>query len=859
MGLKNVRRLLDSFAPESYTLFLDPDRDSLKLTGVVTIKGRKTGRPSQRIAFHQHGLTITKATIVKHDKKGDQTMEVTRINHQRSMDEVRLHTGTMVYPGAYTVELHFKGLISDDIHGVYPCRYEIDGVHKMLLATDLESHHAREVFPCIDEPAAKATFDLTLASPLHETAISNTPSKYQEEKDGKLHTTFETTPRMSTYLFCFVYGDMQYAETKTKDGVQVRVWATKAHTPAALEFSLDVAKRSIEFFNEYYGVPYPLAKCDLAALPDFSAAAMENWGLITFREPFLVAEPSTASQSSRELTTLVICHEMSHQWFGDLVTMKWWDDLWLNESFANVMEYVGADALFPSWHVWNTFAGQEGLAAFRRDSIAGVQAIRTDVHHPVEIGTLFDPSIVYAKGGRLINMLLNYIDKDDFRKGLRAYFEKHRYNNTTGDDLWVALGEASGTDVGSFMRPWLERSGFPVLHVEQIDTSLAIAQEHFLLDPVKADHDLVWPVPLLTDRKEVPDVLTTDQVTVTLKKDGYVRLNHGAAGHYIVHYVNPAHAKAIAALASAKKLSEAERLMLLSDSSMLARAGIQSFAATLDLLSHYGKEDSQAVWDIMALVIADCRRFIDEAPDMEDQLKAYIRELIESEYKRLGWEEDPKESSQDTKLRGTILALGVYAEHKDITAKGLALFEAYKKDPAVVPSELRSIVFGIPVRNNVAGAFDYLLALEEKTSNVDLKQELQGALTLTRQKAEIQQLLDRLTDSKKVRQHDVDHWFVFLLRNRYAQKQTWEWLNKSWGWIEKTFASDKSYDYFPRYAASALNTRAMMQAYKTFFEPKRDQAALKRNIEMGIEELENRIAWLERDIAAVHAFLRAGS
>ncbi|MEK7153161.1 MAG: M1 family aminopeptidase, partial [Patescibacteria group bacterium] len=601
----------------------------------------------------------------------------------------------------------------------------------------------------------------------------------------------------------------------------------------------------------------PLAKCDHVALPDFSSAAMENWGLITYREPFLLVDPQTTSQSARETVSLVVCHELSHQWFGNLVTMKWWDDLWLNESFANVMEYVATNALFPEWNVWNSFITQEGLAAFRRDSIAGVQAIKTEVRHPDEISTLFDPSIVYAKGGRLLNMLMQYIGENDFRKGLKEYFTKHAYANTRGDDLWAALSKASGKDVASFMNPWLTRSGFPLAKVRQSGKALEIEQSHFLLDPTKADNERVWPIPLLSSSSAVPALLETASAHIDLPADGYIRLNQGAIGHYVVHYANPDHASAIAAMVTNKQLGIAERLMLLSDSSMLARAGTQSFDATLYLLERYNDEDSEPVWDIMTLIIADSRRFIDVAPELEDQIKALIRELIGSLHTHLGWEEKPGESSHDTKLRATIVGLGVYAEHEAIVERALELFEAYKSDAKAVPAELRGIVLGAAVRNKVAGAFDYLIKADENTQNVDLKQDILGALTLTKNEAETDILLSRLKDIDKVRQHDVDHWLVYLLRNRYSRTQAWKWLRDNWCWIEKTFGSDKSYDYFPRYAASAFSTRQLLQEYKEFFEPMKDQPALTRNIVMGIEELENRVAWLERDLGAVQTYFTA--
>lgn len=849
-----MKRLYDGFRPENYRLEINPDRDSMRLEGTVVVTGKKVGRPSQRITFHQHGLKIVQAAITRHDKKGERGIVPSRISHHKSFDEVRLHTDALLYAGNYTVTMRFEGRVQDGMHGIYASSYEYEGRKQKLVSTQFESHHAREAFPCIDEPEAKATFDLTLISPTGEVTLANTPAASQTEKNGKMVTIFETTPKMSTYLLAFVFGDLQNKEAKTNSGIDVRVWATKAQPAASLDFALETAKRGIEFFNDYYGVPYPLTKCDHVAIPDFSAGAMENWGLITYRERCLLADPQTTSQSGREVIALVINHELSHMWFGDLVTMRWWDDLWLNESFANVMEYVAVNALFPEWEEWNTFITQEGLSAFRRDSIAGVQAVKTEVRHPDEISTLFDPSIVYAKGGRLLNMLMQYIGVEDFRTGLKQYFTKHAYTNTTGDDLWKALGEASGKDVSAFMQPWLIRSGFPVITVKQNGKDLSLTQSHFLLDSAKADASRVWPVPLLSNSTAVPALLETPEIAVALPTDEFVRINQGAVGHYVVHYANPNHAYTIAELVSAGQLGVAERLILLSDSSMLARAGVVSFAATLQLLEHYINEDSEPVWDIISLAISDCRKFIDINPDLEDPLRALIRKLIQKQYDRLGWTEKADEPSQDTKLRASIVGLGVYAKHESILARALELFELYKKTPQTVPSELRSIVFGAAVRNKAEGAFDYLLDLDEKTQNVDLKQDILSALTLTKETAQVAALLDRLKDKEKVRQQDVDHWLVFLLRSRYARPQAWDWLRNNWDWIEKTFREDKSYDYFPRYAASSFNTRQLLDEYRAFFEPLKDQTALNRNIVMGIEELENRVTWLERDTQAVAAY-----
>jgi aminopeptidase N len=290
---------------------------------------------------------------------------------------------------------------------------------------------------------------------------------------------------------------------------------------------------------------------------------------------------------------------------------------------------------------------------------------------------------------------------------------------------------------------------------------------------------------------------------------------------------------------------------------MLARGGVDTFKATLSLLEYYAKEDSEPVWDIIALVLADGRRFIDVDPGIEDAIKALVRTLIESQYQRLGWTEFPKESSDDTKLRAMIIGLGVYAEHPAITKQALAYYDEYLQDQTVVSSELRDILFGAAIRYDVPGAFNYLVKLHETTQDIAMRDDAMGALTLTRLPEKAKILLDRLQDPHKVKAQDVDFWIVFLLRNRYTRSVTWSWFTAHWPWIEETFKDDQTYDNFPRYVASAFNTRELLEEYKAFFEPKADQTALARNINMGIEEIENRVSWLERDIAGVQEYFSA--
>lgn len=855
----SVKRLYKELKPSSYTLRLAPDAQALTFTGTVTVRLKKTGRPSQRLTFHQHGLKVESAQIIRRDKKGERELPVTRINNQDTLDEVRLHTMDMLYSGEYEVRMRFSGMITRDMTGLYPCYFTVDGAQRVMLATQLESHYAREIFPCIDEPEAKATFDLTLVAPTGQTVLANTPAvntRPLPDAPGMTENIFQTTPKMSTYLLAFVIGELHRLQTTTERGTEVSVWATVAQPADSLTFALDVARRSIEFFEDYFGVEYPLPKADHVALPDFSSGAMENWGLITYRERVLLAYPGEAAQSTLEQIAEVIAHETSHQWFGNLVTMRWWDDLWLNESFANVMAYECVDALFPDWHIWDEFITGEGLSALRRDAMAGVQAVRTGVHHPDEIGTLFDPSIVYAKGGRLLAMLKTYLGETAFRAGLTAYFKKHAYGNTTGDDLWEALRAASGADVGAFMNPWLERSGFPMVSVDQTGRQAIITQQHFLESGGTSD-GRIWPVPVLAGRNDVPPLLAKARAAITFASDEPLILNRGAAGHYIVHYARPEHRIYLSKLVHDSKLGIPERLMLLNNASMLSKAGCQSFGDVLQLLNAYAGEQSEAVWGVLALTIGEARRFIDLDETLEPALKVLVRRLVRQEYGRLGWSERPDESAADHKLRATIISLGAYAEDPDIVAGALERFRAYKKDPAGTNAELRGVIFSVPVREQREDAFAFLLDLHDHTTNADLQSDIAGALTATRDPAQARTLLARLTDASLVKPQDADWWFFYLLRNRHTRETAWQWMVDNWAWIEQTYAHDKSYDYFPRFAAGVCNTQAWAERYAAFFEPRKEQLALKRNILIGLAEIPTRVAWLERDLQSVQDFFAA--
>ena len=833
--MKTVPRLIDTFIPNHYALTLDLTRAEEKLfSGTVVISGELVG---DSISLHAKDLTIHSALI------DDQPVE---FSHGK-FDELRLS-----YPelsnGEHTVCVKFSGAITDAMHGLYPCYFTHDGVKKQLFATQFESHHAREVFPCVDEPAAKATYDVTLVTAPELTVLGNMPVAESSEKDGTLTTTFATTPRMSSYLLAFVVGELHRKTARTKSGVEVNIWATPAQSTETLDFALDIAARSIDFYNEYFGVPYPLPKSDHVALPDFSSGAMENWGLITYRESCLLADPKLTPESSKRFIATVIAHELSHQWFGNLVTMQWWNDLWLNESFANMMEYVAVDALHPEWRMWEEFATGEVTAALRRDSLDGVQPVQADVNHPDEISTLFDPAIVYAKGGRLLVMVRRLIGEEAFRAGLKSYFEKFAYQNTVGDNLWQELEATSGQPIVTLMNTWISQPGLPIVRVEQDNLTeqptATLRQERFFIGEHQPS-DAYWPIPLFTNQPLDNEILTEREKTLTIEKP--LRVNCGLNGHFVTHYDATTREHLLSHIHA---LSTLDKICLLQDATLLARAGFESSASLLPLALSLKHETNEKVFNMAAGALAELRKFVDDDDDGRAHLKQISGEFARATFDELGWDETPGESDDDRERRVTALGLMIYSEDQAVLAEAKRRFDSQPLEE--LPTEIRSLIISANVRHfETPEMIDSLFQTYQQTPSNDLQADITLGLTTTKNPETAQKILTNIKRPDIIRPQDASRWFIYLIRTHESRQLTWNWLKGNWQWVEITFAGDKSYDTFIRYAASALLTRDELNDFTEFTMPLRAEPALARTIDLGIREIAGRVALIERDQAAV--------
>ena len=846
--MQAVKHFIETFVPEHYDLFLDLNRADKSFSGKVTITGEAK---TSKISLHQKDLTVEAVEVAGQARPFtlDKDNEALYIELEAA--------------GPVLVTITYTGQITDNMTGIYPSYYTVDGVKKEIISTQFESHFAREAFPSVDEPEAKATFDLALNfdQAEGEWALSNMPEIDVENRKATGVWKFETTPRMSSYLLAFAAGDMQGITAKTKNGTLVGVYATKAHPESNLEFALDIAVRCIEFYEEYYGVKYPIPQSLHVALPDFSAGAMENWGLVTYREIYLrVDENSTAL--SRQTVALVVAHELAHQWFGNLVTMKWWDDLWLNESFANMMEYVSVDAIEPSWKIFEDFQTSGVPYALKRDATDGVQSVHVEVKHPDEINTLFDGAIVYAKGSRLMHMLRRWLGDDAFRKGLGAYFEKHQYGNTIGRDLWDDLSQASGRDVAAFMDAWLEQPGYPVVTAKVENDSLILTQKQFFIGEHE-DRGRLWPVPLNSNWQGLPDTLTTERLEIpnyaalAAQNDGALRLNTENTAHYITDYQGEL---LDALLNNLSSLDNISKLQIVQERRLLAESGKISYADLLPVISKLANETSYMVVSAVSQVLEGLNRFVDEGSQTEEDYKALLKVLSQSNFDRLGFEKQAGESDEDEMVRQLIVGNMIKADDETAKAQASQIFDKYRDNLEKLPAAIRLQVLVNQIKHHESKELTKLyLDLYVASNDGSFKNALSTALSYTKNKETLDELLATWKDKFTVKPQDLSAWYGRFLSRDFTQEAVWTWARENWDWIKAALGGDMSFDSFVISPAMVFKTEKRLAEYKAFFEPQLDDMAISRNISMGIKEIAARVELVKCEKEAVEKAIRAAS
>lgn len=832
-------RFYEKFQPVHYDIYLDIDRAAKHFKGITTIKGNAV---DTKIALHQKFLNVASV------QADGQDVPFSFSDRQEAIQLELPHSGDVELKVVYDAKL------TDTMMGIYPSYYTVAGQKKQLIGTQFETTAARQAFPGIDEPEAKATFSLAIKYDEQpgETIIANMPEDHVE---NGVHY-FQETVKMSTYLVAFAFGELQSKFAKTKSGVEIGVFSTKAHQPKELDFSLDIAKRAIEFYEDFYQTPYPLPQSYQLALPDFSAGAMENWGLVTYREAYMLLDPDNTMLNQKRLIATVITHELAHQWFGDLVTMKWWDDLWLNESFANMMEYVAVDALEPEWNVWEMFQTSEVPMALQRDATDGVQSVHVAVDDPAEIDTLFDGAIVYAKGARMLVMVRALLGDDAMRKGLKNYFAAHQYGNATGADLWQALGEASGMNVGQIMESWLEHPGYPVVEVKVEDGKLMLSQQQFFIGDGE-EKGRLWQIPLNANYNQAPAIFSEQSLVLgdyaqLRKQNGRpFRVNVGDNSHVIVKYDETLLNDILDHL---DELGAIDQLQLLQDLRLLAEGRQISYAQIVPLLSRFKDSRSGIVNEMLYHVANSLKNFVQPAAKTERQLQQLFDQLSVKQVQRLGWLSQKDESNDDQLTRPIVLSAALYAQNRDTIKQAQALFDQYQDHLADLPADVRGLVLANEVKNyGNQELFDTLLADYQKTADAGFKQDICAALTKTQDDQLIAQLIDRFEDADTIKPQDLRAWFRGVLANDHGQQAAWDWIQQEWSWLEKTVGGDMEFPTYITVISRIFKTSQRLAEFKRFFTPKENDPMLKREIQMDEKVIASRVELIESEQAAVNA------
>ena len=665
---------------------------------------------------------------------------------------------------------------------------------------------------------------------------------------------FQQTVRMSTYLVAFAFGELQSKKTTTESGVEVGVFATKAHQPKELDFALGIAKQAIEFYEKFYQTPYPLPHSWQLALPDFSAGAMENWGLVTYREAYLLLDPDNTSLDMKRLVATVITHELAHQWFGDLVTMKWWDDLWLNESFANMMEYVAVDAIHPEWKIWELFQTSEAPMALQRDATDGVQPVHVQVNNPAEIDALFDGAIVYAKGARMLVMVRALIGDDALREGLKNYFEAHKYHNATGSDLWDALGKAANLDIGAIMKSWLEQPGYPVVEAKVVDGQLQLSQQQFFIGD---GHDTgrLWQIPLNANYKEAPQIMKEKAISLgnyqeLRQQNGKpFRLNVGNNSHFIVKYDQTLMSDLLDHL---DELNAIDQRQLLQDFRLLADGQQLSYADIIPLLPQFADSHSEIVNTALYAIVNKLKQFVTPDSAEEKALKKFVNQLSAKQVSRLGWEPRAGESNDDQLTRPIVLGAALYAENSEAIKAAHEIFTNNHQRLEKLSADIRPLVLRNEVKHyGSKDLFNEFLENYRETTDASYKGDLNSAITSTPDNSLITELISEFENADTIKPQDLRGWYRNVLANNAGQQAAWDWIRNDWDWLEKTVGGDMEFATYITVTANVFHTPTRLTEFKQFFEPKIDTPGLTREITMDISVIESKVKLIQAEKNAV--------
>jgi aminopeptidase N len=773
-------RLPRSVIPQHYSLTVEPDLEAKAFAGTQVVVVSVI-EPVTEIVLNALELQLESASLTAADGA---EIEVAKIRMDHEAERAHLELQAPAAPGEWTLSVRFAAEFNRQLTGFYLSSYtDADGAERWIGTTHFEATDARRAFPCWDEPDLKAPWSITLIVQDGLTAISNGPEISREPVgDGRVRVTFAETMVMSSYLVAYVVGPLELTEPSDASGTPVRI----AHVPgkgALAAFSQDVGVRSLDFFGDYYAIPYPDAKVDHVALPDFAQGAMENLGCITYRETYLLIDPEAATQQELLDAAETIAHELAHMWFGDLVTMRWWNGIWLNEAFATFMSMLAVDHLYPEWEIWSLFARQR-VNALEVDSLESTRPIEYPVHSPDDASGMFD-TLTYTKGGAVLRMLQQYLGPDRFRDGIRRYLRAHAHANTETHDLWDALEEETGEPVRRIMDAWIFQGGYPQVTVTVLDGVAHLTQARYRADGLSTE--TTWPLPLAVRQGSEVQwlLLEAEGADIPLAGDAPLVVNADGASFARVWYADPELRARLAAAASIE-LSPIERAGFVDDAWAAVVGGHASAVDFIDLVQGFKDETELTVWQAIVAGLGWCDRFLEGAP--RDGFRDMVRELVRPAVERLGWEPREDESDLTRTLRGTlVLTLAITGDDPEAQAQAREL-EREARAGDRVDASLAAAAVEIVATTGGPEEYAAYRSLAAKGSTPQEQQRYLSALARFRD----DMLMDRTLDaalSEEVRSQDGPFVLGRAVTNRDQGARVWRFLSEHWAEANARFAS----------------------------------------------------------------------
>jgi aminopeptidase N/puromycin-sensitive aminopeptidase len=766
-----AQRLPDSVRPSHYKLTLTPDLNAATFSGDETIEVT-LAEPTNAITLNAAEIAFQNVIVID---AGKQQKAVIALDKDK--EQANFTFAEKLPAGNATLSIAFTGILNDQLRGFYLSKT----ARRNYAVTQFEATDARRAFPSFDEPAFKATFDISLVVDGSDTAISNSPieSDTPGPAAGKHTLKFATTPKMSSYLVAFLVGDFQCTAGE-QDGVAIRVCSTPDKV-ALTPYGVDIAKYALHYYNNYFGIPYPLKKLDLVALPDFEAGAMENFGAITYRETALLIDPKTASIGAKKEVALVIAHEMAHQWFGDLVTMQWWDNLWLNEGFATWMENKPVAALHPEWNIEQTVVVDLNRT-LDLDAQPTTRSIRARADTPDEINSMFD-GIAYGKAGAVLLSVENYLGEETFRQGVHNYLKAHQYANATAEDFWGAQTAASHKPVDRIMESLVTQPGVPILTFgEPAGGSVSVAQKRFFLSPGKTpDPTQKWTIPVCikigANRQQCQVLAPTDSRLKTPPYPGLFFANAGGKGYYRSVYPRRVHNNLVGN--AGPFLSPSERISLIGDEWAQVRANKASVGDFLDLANALKTDSNVEVLDSAFEGVAAVFEQVAGSAEEKAGLLGWIRATYSPELAKLGAPAET-DSANTRELRALLFqVLGYFGKDPAIIEQSRQIAQNYLADPASVDSSLGLAALSIAARNGDAALFDALQKTAETSTNPELQVSSLRMLAQFEDPALVQRALD-YSVSGKVRNQNTANQFAIELSIDKNRDQTWKYIKANW-------------------------------------------------------------------------------